>query len=890
MQPGTRLGPYEIVAQIGAGGMGEVYRARDTRLGREVAIKVLPAEFAADPDRLRRFEQEARSVAALNHPNILDLHDVGTEGGVHFLVTELLKGESLRDRLRGGAPPVRTAVDTAVQIAEGLAAAHESGIVHRDLKPANVFVTESGHVKILDFGLAKLAAPAGVEDAARAATQVEATIVGTTVGTVGYMSPEQVRGQRVDARSDIFALGCVLYEMLAGAPPFRRDTAADTASAILHEEPEPVAGALGDAPTALREIVCRCLEKRPEDRFSTAHDVALALRLLSAPAEVPAARPLAATRSRLLSSRLLLVALGSVASLAVVIGGWRALRHAPAPRPQAAVQGGVRLAVLPFENLGVADDAYFASGVSDEITGRLAGVHGLAVVSRASALRYAGTTKSTRQIGDELGVSYLVTGTVRWARGSDGAGQVRITPQLVRVSDDTGVWAEVYDSAITDIFRIQSQIARAVAERLGVTLRERERGPLDARPTQNLEAYQAYLRGRFLADQPHFTAASWVNALDAFDRAVKLDPSFAFAWAELARAHARLFYYRYDASPQRREWARQALERARALAPDSPAVRLAAGYLTLWVERDPAGALPEFEAASAGLPDLSEVLDAEAELFRLRGDWQLALDTFRTASSLSPRDAWPLVDVAETYWWMRRCPEAAAACDEAIALAPDQAWPYLSKIFNLWSWKGRAGLAESRRIAEMIPREHEWRVWAWYWQEALDGRYAAAVAQLDTSPGDWIRLKIEAAPKVFFAAFAHSWLGNAQQAKEEFEKARQLLEADVRRDPNDGRTHSTLGVVCAALGRREEAVREGKKGVELLPLAKDPVYGIPHVIDLAQIYGLIGDDARAVEQLEVLLSRPGWISVPWLQMDPRFGPLRDKPRFQALLAKYEVKR
>jgi TolB-like protein/tetratricopeptide (TPR) repeat protein len=882
---GTRLGPYETVAPLGAGGMGEVYRARDTRLGRDVAIKVLPAEYASDPDRLRRFEQEAKAVAALDHPNILAIHDVGTHEGAPYIVTELLEGESLRDRLQGGAIPVRKAVEIAVQVAQALAAAHEKGIVHRDIKPGNVFVTRDCRVKLLDFGIAKLVAPRSPAEPARATTVVEGTAAGTTLGTMGYMSPEQLRGEPVDHRSDIFSLGCVLYEMLSGQAPFLRETGPDTVSAILCQDPPSLPGPERGISAALQGIVAQCLEKGPENRYSTAHDVALALRALSGPVDVSPSRPGPAGLWR----RWWLFGGAAAALIVAVFLGWQLLRHSAAPGPQNGPEKQVRLAVLPFENLGVTDDAYFASGVTDEITGRLAGVHGLAVVSRASALRYAGTTKSPRQIGDELDASYLVTGTVRWARGSGGAGQVRITPQLVRVSDDTSVWAEVYDFAITDLFRIQSQIARTVVERLGVTLREREQGSLEERPTENLEAYQAFLRGRFLADQPHFTAASWLVALDAFQRAVTLDPGFTLAWAELARAHARLYYYRYDASLQRREWARQALERARALAPGSPAVHLAAGYFTLWVERDPAGALPEFEAASAGLPDVAEVVNAEGELFRLRGDWQLALDTFRTASSLSPRDAWPLVDVAETYWWMRRYREAAAACDEAIALAPDQAWTYLSKVFNLWSWKGREGLAESRRTAELIPREHEWRVWTWFWQEALEGRYAAAVAQLNTTPGDWIRLKVEAAPKVFFAALAHSWAGQAQQAKEEFETARQLLEAEVRRDPDDGRTHSSLGVVFAALGRREEAVREGRRGVELLPLAKDPVYGIPHVIDLAHIYTLLGEEEHALAQLEVLLSRPGWVSAPFLEADPRWRSLRDRPRFRALLATYEVK-
>jgi tetratricopeptide (TPR) repeat protein len=316
---------------------------------------------------------------------------------------------------------------------------------------------------------------------------------------------------------------------------------------------------------------------------------------------------------------------------------------------------------------------------------------------------------------------------------------------------------------------------------------------------------------------------------------------------------------------------------------------LAAGYYHLWVERDNAAALAEFEAASALLPSNAEVLEAEGELFRLRGDWQRSLDTFRAACALNPRDASPAIEVAETLWWLRRYPEAAAACDQAITLAPEQAWPHLAKVFNLWSWKGRASLAEARAAAELIPKAHEWWVWAWFWQEVYEGRYAQALALLDASPDDWIRLKLEAAPKEYFAAFVHGWLGDMGRAKEELETARRLLEAEVRAVPEDGRYHSSLGVVYAALGRREDAVREGSRGVELLPITKDAVYGQQHVFNLAHIHTLLGEDEKAVAQLEVLLSHPGWITVPWLHMDPRFPSLRDSPRFQALCAKYQVK-
>jgi len=886
MQAGTRLGPYEVVTLLGVGGMGEVYRARDARLGRNVAIKVLPAEFASDPERLRRFEQEAKAVAALDHPNILAVHDVGTHEGAPYIVTELLEGENLRDRLKGGSLPASRAVEIAVQMALGLAAAHEKGIVHRDVKPANVFITRDCRVKLLDFGIAKLVGPRSPAEPARATTLVEATKAGTTLGTIGYMAPEQLRGESVDHRADLFSLGCVLYEMLSGQAPFRRETAPDTVSAILYQDPPPLPGPERGIPAALDGIVSQCLEKRPEDRFSTAHDVALALRVLSVQAVRGRGQqePLKGGSGR----RWPLLAGVAAALVVAVFGVLQLLQHRAAPGEETGAGGQIRLAVLPFENLGHADDAYFATGVTDEITSRLAGVRGLAVVSRWSAIQYARTTKSTKQVGQELGVTYLVTGTVRWSRGTGPGGQVRITPQLVRVADDTSVWAHVYDFTMDDIFRVQSEMSRSVVESLGFTLLEHERGALEARPTDNLEAYQAFLRGKFLAGQPHFTLATWLVALDNFQRAVTLDPAFAIAWAELSQAHARLVFYFYDMSRQRRESALQALERARALAPASPATRLASGYYHLWVDRDPAAALVEFEAASASLPGNADVLQAEGELFRLRGDWQKALDTFRTASSLSPRDASLVIEVAETCWLARRYQESAAECDRAIAVGPDQAWSYLAKVFNLFSWKGKAGIAEARKALAFVPKDHEFRVWTWYWLEAFDGRYDECVRVLDTSEGDWIRIKVQAAPDSYFAALAYSWAGDSRRAHEEMERACRLLEGEVRRVPEDGLYHSSLGVAYALLGRREEAVREGKKGVELLPLTKDSVYGIPHLIDLARIYTLLGDEDDALAQIEVLLSHPGWVSVPWLEMEPSFFPLRDRPRFRALCARYPV--
>ena len=881
---GTRLGPYQVVAPLGAGGMGEVYRGRDERLEREVAIKVLPATVANDPDRLARFEREARALAQLSHPSILSIFDFGKEGETSYAVTELLEGETLRERLDHERLPWRKSVEVATAISDGLASAHGAGIIHRDLKPENIFLTRDGRVKILDFGLAHVE-PALGGAGGTLSLKPATTMPGAVLGTVGYMSPEQVRGEPADARSDIFALGCVLFEMLTGRRAFKRDTAAETMTAIL-KDPVPELGLTATGLSSeFDRIVGHCLEKSQSERFQSASDLAFSLRELAKQALVPDKTTPASKRRFRIG--------GAVAAMLLIAAGAMLLWHQgsqdSATSPAASAAEAERIAVLPFENLGATDDAYFATGVTDEIMGRLAAVRGLSVLSRESAVPYAKTGKTPRQIGDELGASYLLTGSVRWARGQGGTERVRITPRLIRAADETNLWAEVYEFTMDDIFRVQSEIAREVVSELGLKLLEHEPGGIASRPTADMEAYQAFLRGRFLVGQPHFTLATWLSAVGNYERAVALDPAFAEAWAELSKAHARLVYFRYDISAERQEKARHALERARELAPGAPATALASGYYHLWVERDPAAALADLDAASRGMPNSAEVQAAKGELFRLHGEWPKALDAFNAASALSPRDGSLVIDVADTLWWMRRYPEAVEACDRAIELAPDQTWSYLTKVFTLWSWKGAGAASETRAVLEFVPKGHEWAEWSWFSQEKFEGRFEDALRRMDADLEGWISIKIEAAPKALLAAVLRRSLGEIDRARKGFEKARRMLEAEVRKTPDDARYHSALGVALAGLGKKDEAIREGLRGVERLPLSKDAVYGIPHVIDLALIYTLVGESAKAVEQMELLLSREGWITGPFLEGDPQWRPLRGDPAFEALMTKYVIK-
>jgi len=487
LAPGSRLGPYEVLAPLGAGGMGEVYRARDSRLGRDVAVKVLPSEFARDPERLARFRREAQTLAGFNHPNIAAIYGLEETGPTPHLVLELVEGETLADRLARGPLPTRDALALGIQIAAAVEAAHERGIVHRDLKPGNVMINRSGTAKVLDFGLAKadrgaVADGETVVGATRAARAGE-TVAGMIIGTVAYMSPEQARGKAVDRRSDVWSFGCVLFECLAGRTAFAGATESDVIARIIEREPD-WSSLPQTAPTRVREILRRCLRKDADERPRDIRDVRLEL-------------------------------------VAAAAGGGKA---DPAHEQS--------IAVLPFENQSGADDEYFADGVTDEILNALSQVAGLRVAARASCFAFKGRREDLRAIGERLDVATVLEGTVRRA-GS----RLRITAQLANAADGYQIWSERYDREMTDVFAVQDEIASAIATRLRGALaaeadRSRARGG-----TKNLEAYELLLRGRALQSK---RGRFMPQALACFERAIVLDPNYAEALAWLADSYRLL--------------------------------------------------------------------------------------------------------------------------------------------------------------------------------------------------------------------------------------------------------------------------------------------------------------------------------------------------------------
>jgi serine/threonine protein kinase/tetratricopeptide (TPR) repeat protein len=585
---GTRLGPYEILSAIGAGGMGEVYRAADSRLGREVAVKVVSGRLLDNPRALARLQREARTVASLSHPNIVALHDIGTDQGVAFVVMELLDGEPL-DRCIGQAPlPWNKALEIAASVADALAAAHEKGVTHRDLKPANIFVTRDGHVKVLDFGLAKqnLLGP----DRDTGATGLEETEPGVVLGTVGYMSPEQVKGDPADARSDIFSLGSVLYEMLSGRRAFQGGSAPEVLAAILRDHPRLLAEFDSHVPAPVSAVVQRCLEKDPAQRFQSARDLAFSLRHILGTLETQAASVGAnrLPRPRVAASGRPIVALaigGLVIFTALLWFNGRLGAPANANRIQS-------LAVLPLSNLSAdREQEYFADAMTEELTTRLAKMGNWRVTSRTSVMGYRGTQKKVPEIARELGVDAIIEGSI-----IREASRVKVSAQLIDGRTNRQMWADVYEREMEGVLVIQDDVARAIAREVGLTLTPETMQRLTAATRPVLPAaYDAYLRGRHALDKR--AEAGLREAIRLFQESIDADPTYAPAYAGLADSYGQLGYGSHvspeDSFPRGRAAALHALK----LDPSLPEAHAALGYASMYYDWDFAKAEAEFKSA-----------------------------------------------------------------------------------------------------------------------------------------------------------------------------------------------------------------------------------------------------------------------------------------------------
>jgi TolB-like protein/Flp pilus assembly protein TadD len=669
--------------------------------------------------------------------------------------------------------------------------------------------------------------------------------------------------------------------MASGQRAFVRDTTAETMTAILREEPADISASGEAPPPELAGTVRRCLEKRAQSRFQSASDLAYNLRTISsasAPSVIGERRRPAGRRKW---APWTAVAAVLVAVVAIVL--WQTRTK---PAAEILPDQPKRIVVLPFDNLGSADDAYFASGITEEITSRLAAVSGLQVISRSSARRYSDTDKSIREIGEELEVGYVLEGTIRWDREVEDHGRVRVTPQLIRVADDSHLWSERYDRVLDDIFAVQSEIAEAVVGQLGVALLPDEQRAVAARPTESLEAHQAYLRGLEYYWDPDLTKESCELAVRMFERAVDHDPAFVAAHALLSESHSVLYHLWYDRSPERLEAAREAAFRALELDPDSPEGHRALGSYHYYGHRDYQQALEEYSLAAKRLPNDSLIVAEIGWVRRRQGRFDEAIAGLEKALELDPRNAYLASELADTYRFVRQYPEADRYYDLSISLAPDQVEGYTRKAFNHIAWEGSLGLA--RATLESIPpglEDPQYFSW-WVRLEWHERDYQAALDRLAAAPdgvfvGRWSGWK----PRVQGALY--SLLNQPERARASYEAARVVLEKRAKETPQDRVTRGLLGFVYAGLGRKADAISEVQAAVKLLPVSKDAFAGVGPVWFLAMVYTMVGEHDAAIDQLEYLLSIPSWWSAWNLRLNPGWDPLRDHPRFQVLLEKYE---
>jgi TolB-like protein/Tfp pilus assembly protein PilF len=864
---GKTVSHYRILTKLGEGGMGVVYVAEDTRLKRKVALKVLPTEMARDPGRLERFQREAEAVAALNNPNIVTIHSVEEAGGIHFITMELVEGQNLHHVIPVDGFTLETFFDLALPLTDALSAAHDKGIIHRDLKPGNIIVGEDGRVKVLDFGLAKLRIEVLPGEETRLLSG-ELTGDGVVLGTVPYMSPEQVEGKEIDHRSDIFSLGIILFEMATGRRPFQGHSQAALTSSVLRDTPALLTDLKADLPRHLARIVAHCLEKEPDHRCQTAKE--LRNQLLNLRRELDSEKVLRSGSGTAVPARRKpwRLPIWAAATAVVVLMGfavYQQLRHrgdggqSPSEEvrsTQADAMGRKMLVVLPFENLGPPEDEYFADGITEELTARLAG-----------------------------GVEYVLEGTIRWQRISGGKSRVRVTPQLIRVTDATHVWADVYQEDMTDIFQVQSDIGSQVAQALDIVLLEPERKALAAEPTRNLDAYRAYLRGLDYRGRGIYSEETRRLEVQMYERAVELDPDFALAYAALSRAHANLLNLGMDRTPERLAMAKTAAERALALQPELPAAHLALGYYYYYGLRDYDQALVQFEIAAEALPHDNNTLQSFAWIRRRQGRWDEALLYAKRAFSLNPRDATLAREMGNINLAMRRYGEAEEYYDRSIALAPDQQAAFVLKAMKYWASAG--DLITARSVLEAMPaRTDPFTTYFWYWQELFERNYEQVLDRLASVPYELFEFAAVLVPKIALEGYVYSYMGEPELSRQAMLAALALLEKEVAARPEDARVHSALGNVLAVLGRKEEAIREGKQGVDLYPVSRDALHGPRHIQDLADIYVTVGEYDIALEQIEYLLSIPTFVSVELLKLHPLMDPLHDHPEFRRLEEQY----
>jgi serine/threonine protein kinase/tetratricopeptide (TPR) repeat protein len=857
---GKKIGSFEIVKTIGRGGMGVVYLARDTKLKRSVAIKSIPDALVGSSTARMRFRREAELLASLNHPNIAVIYEIIEEEKSTYLVLEYIEGQTLAERISQKPLELAETLSISRQVCEAVSAAHKKGIIHRDLKPGNIKITPDGNVKVLDFGLAKIpAANAGN-------TETTATQRHHIKGTPAYMSPEQARGNEIDHHTDIWAFGCIMYQMLTGKLPFDGKTATDTIVGIIECEPDwellPE-----ETPGHIRILLRRCLEKKPENRLD---DIADAKIQINDTLSKPLAAPVPAVSPKLKKVAMIVSAIVIVALCAVGV------RFIPGKRAQSP-SGNIVLAVLPFEYFGPSGEEWLASGITDAITTRLGRIHGLGVMSRESGIQFKNMGIPLAK--ESYSFDYYLAGSVLCERPSDPNGRVNIGIKLINTADSTQTWQETYDYYKRDIIQSQTDITEMVARVLDMKLIESEREAIPYGYTDNTEAYDYFLRGQHYRSLG--TEEGRTKAIEMFNNAIAMEESYAEAYVSLSHILMNLYWLRrnLESLPGAREAAFKALQ----FAPELPEAHIAVGRYYYQGCYDYEKALDEFAIACNSYPNHISAIRWTAYCQKRMGKFEDALNNLLIAAKLDPVNSLTRREIAHTLGFLRRYEEAMDYYEQVITMKPNDAFPYWQQAWLYLGWKGdiiNARRAVDRALQTNIITAEYGRIFhVLVTIDIYSNEYEKALDRILSRSKDYSNMTWFI-PNDLWLAEVYGYMGKEESARKCYEVAVATLEKKLDEDPDNYSVHSSLGKAYAGLGREDEAIMEGKEGVK----TKDAINRPLRLEDLARIYVMLDRHSDAIDILkDLLFNIPSELMIYKLKLDPVWDPLRDYPRFKKLI-------
>jgi len=872
-----RIGNYQILEKIGRGGMGVIYRGRQRHSRRIVALKRILGFHADSPETLARFRREAEAAASLDHPNILPIYEVSeSEDGLPFFSMKFAAGGSLLDAAPTLRNEPRRSVALMAKVARAVHYAHLQGILHRDLKPGNILLDGRGEPLVSDFGLAKWLD-----------TSSDLTRTLTIFGTPGYIAPEQARrsGTTLTPAADVYSLGAILFELFTGRTPFL----GEHALAVIQqasEKPAPKLRSIAPALDRDLETICaKCLEREPQVRYQSAGALADDLERWLEGRPIMARPVLPPTRTWRWSKRNPKLAVAMIAALvSAATAIFLFLSQSAPPRTTPVAKS---IAVLPFENLTDQANIYFTQGIQDEILTSLANIAELRVISRTSVMQYEpGTSRDARAIGQTLGVNYLVEGSVQRA-----GGKVRVNAQLINARNDAHVWAHTYDGDLADVFAIQSQIAKAIANALETKLSPREKAAIEQAPTIDLVAFDLYSHAKALNLSKTYSAAHrqvLLQATDLLSQAVARDPSFFQAHCQLVDAHTELYLLGIDRSPERLTLAQKELDAAFRLQPDAGEAHLARAVYLYRVHLDYDGALRELQSARETLPNSPGVFELTGYIRRRQGYWEDSVQNLNRSLELDPRNLRTLDQIAISYYGLRRYSDVIAVIDRVLAIKPDDVQTQAARAGTELDWK--ADTRPMRQVIDSVrnnnPAELPTIADTWLMaalaERNLTDAEAALVALGDGNFGtNWIQLNHR-----FGEGLLARMTKDDARAHAAFTAARVAQEKVVKAEPDYGPAWCGLGLIDAGLGRKEEALREGRHAIELLPMSKDALNGTHMIEYFAVIAAWVGEKGLACEQLEKITRKTGsWlVNYGQLKLSPVWDPLRGDPCFENIVS------